>query len=200
MNNFKHGKREIEFWTTSGEVMDSAKRSETHISSSGGGGHVSRDGGYVAPPTIQSKVITKHEFWMKTDEGQEMPVQLEGLDIPLLPGQKVTMLSVKKKDKDSGHYATLINHSAGQYWPVSKAGTLLSNFKMDHQHALIFWLFTPAMAWLGASMTKELILGGGLFAGGYVLFHMIVNGMLNSGLNNKLDSHIDGLAKELLSQ
>lgn len=200
MNNFKHGKREIEFWTTSGEVMSSEKRSETHVSSSGGGGHVGREGGYVAPPTIQSEAITKHEFWMKTDEGKEMPVQLEGLDIPLLPGQKVTMLSAKKKGNDSGYYAALINHSAGQYWPVSKAETLLSNFKMQHQHALMFLLFTPAMAWLGSTVTREIILGGGLFAGGYAIFHIIVNFMLNVGLDNKLDSHIDGLAKELLSQ
>ncbi len=73
MESFIHNGKVIKFWPVSGIVLSTEKHSETHvkISSSGGGGTVGPSGGYVSPPQIssESKSVTHHEIWIKTDDG-----------------------------------------------------------------------------------------------------------------------------------
>ena len=83
--------KEFKFWTRTGEVISSNKRSETHIMSSGGGGHVDPQyGGHVAAAQVSSKVVTVHEFWFREENGKEIAVNMRDVNIPLAVGQKIT--------------------------------------------------------------------------------------------------------------
>ena len=82
MENYTHLNKEVVFWKITGEVMDSNKYSETHVSSSGGGGYVGGSGGHISAPRVSSRAVTNHEFWIRTQDGTEESVQLTGHDIP----------------------------------------------------------------------------------------------------------------------
>ncbi len=119
--NGKH----VRFAITSGEVMGSAKRSETHVYSTGGGGDIGPEGGRIDAPTIGSIVTTKHEFWLQTEQGNEVPVQLSAVDIPLRRGQFVTMISTSSIDNGRWVWVLLVNHNAGKYWKIRGAKDVL---------------------------------------------------------------------------
>lgn len=104
--------------TQTGVVADSQKWSETHVSSSNGGGYVSREGGYISAPTINSSSSTKHEFWLELEDGTEKPIRLSDVDIPLRVGQKITMISIKLVDKIDEYWCALYNHTAKEYHEI----------------------------------------------------------------------------------
>lgn len=111
--------KEFNFWTCTGEVISSNKTSETHIMSSGGGGHVDPQyGGHVAAAQISSKVITVHEFWFREENGNEVAVNMRDVNIPLAVGQKITLLLSGLVNEKSGYsyYVVLYNHSAKKHW------------------------------------------------------------------------------------
>ena len=113
--------KEFKFWTRTGEVISSNKRSETHIMSSGGGGHVDPQyGGHVAAAQVSSKVVTVHEFWFREENGKEIAVNMRDVNIPLAVGQKITLLfgSLINEKSGYGYSAMLYNHSAKKYWPI----------------------------------------------------------------------------------
>jgi len=120
---FEYKGREAEFSTLTGIVISSQRHSETHVTSSGGGGYVGSNGGYVSAPTVSSYAIDCHDFWLKTTSGEEVSVQLRGMNIPLREGQKVVMLLVKKP-KHSAKYAALINKTTNKYFILANAKEL----------------------------------------------------------------------------
>ena len=129
LESFKHNNKEIVFWEITGEVMSSNKHSETQVWSSGGGGYVGPQGGQVAAPTVQSRAITNHEFWLKTTDGKEKSIQLSDVDIPLREGQKITLICASEKGVDSGKYAVLINHNAEKHWYIRSCDSLLRSMR-----------------------------------------------------------------------
>ncbi|MCM2680716.1 hypothetical protein [Echinimonas agarilytica] len=130
MKNFKYKRKEVEFWSITGEILSQNKYSETHVHSSGGGGYVGKDGGHVSPPNVHSNTITNHEFWIKKSDGSEKSIQLSGHDIPLRPGQRITIISAGMKGKDSGYYSVLVNHHANEHWFLNKAEALNKQLKI----------------------------------------------------------------------
>lgn len=77
--------------TITGTVLFSEKHYQTHIAGHGGGGSVGPSGGYVAPATITSQSVEKHEFWIRTEDGLERAFVFLGADISLRPGQSVSI-------------------------------------------------------------------------------------------------------------
>lgn len=139
MKLFSHRGKHVEFWTITGEVLGSDKYSETHVTSSGGGGHVS---GYVGPnggtvsgrvdtPMVSSRSVTNHDFWIKTDNGQEKDIQLRGVDIPLRVGQKITLVSAGLKGRNKRWYAMLVNHNAGKRWIINRPEELNQKLNLE---------------------------------------------------------------------
>ncbi len=114
MKHFEHNGKKVEFSAVTGEVSGTRKLAETHVSSSGGGGYISQGSGFVSAPTITSKVVVKQEFFLKENGGKQVPIQLSGMDIPLMDGQKVTMISAGPGK--NGPWTHLVNHDAGLYW------------------------------------------------------------------------------------
>jgi hypothetical protein len=111
MKTFKFENKQLEFSGVSGDVIDQQKYSETHVSSSGGGGYVGPHGGHVSAPSIHSTAVTKQEFWLKADDGGEKAIQLSGVDVAIRTGQKITLISAKRVDKNDSYPIALINHT-----------------------------------------------------------------------------------------
>ena len=167
LESFNYKGKEIQFWEITGEVMSSSKHSETQVWSSGGGGSVGPQGGYVAAATVHSKAITNHEFWLLTADGKEKVIQLKDVDIPIREGQKITLIAAQEKDSETAYYSVLVNHNAEKYYIIQSAEklnelfkiftgfmsfkgffivfliSLLISFTSDHPFELFFWLFFP---------------------------------------------------------
>ncbi len=139
MELFSHRGKHVEFWTITGEVLGSEKYSETHVTSSGGGGHVSgyvgpnggTVGGHVDAPVISSQSVTNHDFWIRTVEGLEKDIQLKGVDIPLRVGQKITLVSAGLKGKNKRWYTMLVNHNAGKRWLINSPEELNQKLSLE---------------------------------------------------------------------
>lgn len=57
-------------------ITDPAKWSETHVSSSGGGGYVHpQHGGHVSAPQVSSTVLERSSYFVKTDNGREIELR-----------------------------------------------------------------------------------------------------------------------------
>jgi len=103
----------VRFYRTSGTVLDSKRSSETHVSSSGGGGYVGRYGGTVSAPTVHSNVVTTDDFWIETENGNEEKISMTNKDISLRNGQKISLFHAIADHKKEGPYILLLNHSDG---------------------------------------------------------------------------------------
>jgi hypothetical protein len=132
MDSFNWRGRSLTCGASSGVVLNSTKRTETNIRSSGGGvtsHHMPVGAGSHSMVTVSHPVITttntvKHEFWYRRDDGSEVAVKLSGPDIPLREGQRITLLSVGCPGAKGSFYSTLVNHAAGQHWTITGARAL----------------------------------------------------------------------------
>ncbi|MBO0399812.1 hypothetical protein ACK36F_07690 [Aeromonas veronii] len=209
MEDFTHCGKEVEFWQVTGEVLGSNKYSETHVSvsSSGGGGYVGPNGGHVSAPSVHStsSTITNHEFWIKTEDGLEKDIKLRGVDVPLRPGQKITLISAKRKGADNGWYSILVNHSAGKHWFINSAEELNKKLKLELLTGKSL-LIAGAIIWSVAYLTAPegyrgkswddaswgIALGA---AGIFIVYRLIIKLSRVSGLIKKLESHLESLAQ-----
>lgn len=147
----------------SGTVINSQKHSETHITSSGGGGYVGPNGGYVPAPKVQSQVQTTHEFWLRTANGVEKQFQFSNLNVPLCLNQEVTVLIASKPDGKQSWVVELINHNAKTRTSLIRPNKLVTQLDLDnvgwHTTFKIFGLAAAAVAsvmyWspVGAALT-----------------------------------------------
>lgn len=206
MESFKYKDKEIKFWRVTGEVIGQNKYSETHVSSSGGGGVVTNRGGYVSAPQVHSRAITNHEFWIKKEDGSEMSVQLSDVDIPLREGHKITLIGSRLSDQKKGPWAVLVNHSEGKHRYIARGEDLNQRFKfvrVTGLSALIaFFLFFLILN-LGPGF-----LGGELkafyWATGITLSYFVPNAIFKlsrvNDLNADIDRHLESLAQETYKQ
>ena len=110
------------FSKTTGVVLEGGanKHVETHIHGSGGGGYIStvngNGGGYIAPIQVSSANIVNQEFWIKAEDGSEVPIKLHNSDIPLRPGQKISMVSAVSESTNNSWWVMLVNHTSGQHY------------------------------------------------------------------------------------
>ena len=108
MKDLTINKNTFSFDSITGEVLSQNKFSETHVSGGGGGG----SHGHTRSVSISSQAITKHEFWIKTDDGREEAIQLSGADVAIREGQRISLITIWNPSKDTGHYAMIVNHTA----------------------------------------------------------------------------------------
>ncbi|NVK25944.1 MAG: hypothetical protein HWE10_13540 [Gammaproteobacteria bacterium] len=194
MENFKHKNKDIEFWSETGEILGQNKYSETHVSSSGGGGYVGKHGGHVSAPQVHSTTVTNHEFWIKKEDGSEKSVQLAGHDIPLREGQKITLISAGVKGKDSGYFSVLVNHNANKHWFINKAGPLNRHLKIDQATGKSI-LIAGGLWWLVAEVTGS-VETGAVIAGAFVVYRLATKFFRISKMIKALDKHLESLAQQ----
>jgi len=191
MENLKIGNQEFEFFSYTGEVLSQDKFSETHVSGGGGGGAH----GHSRDVHVSSRVVTKHEFWLKTDDGKEVSVQLTGHDIPLREGQRVTVVYMQNVQFDTGYAALLINHTSDEYWklirvtdmawlrvPIPAAAFWFKGLAVFMVPAFVFGFNHPEHG-------MEAILSGelwALIAGGWWLFLGFIAIYIRNGIKTPL--------------
>jgi hypothetical protein len=166
--DFTWGDRHLKFELFTGTVMSSSKWSETHVSSSGGGGYLHGGSGQVSAPTVSSTVKSKHEFWVQTPDGHQIPVQLTDADFPLMPGQLITLVNTPSANKPAEHRWTYVrNHSAKQSWVLNESTTAAA----ASLHPMRPWsiALTVALLLLGFFVTGIFVFAAIIY-GGYRLF------------------------------
>ena len=79
-------------------IAGASNWSETRVrgSSSGGGGYIGPYGGTISAPSvsISSTVTSKHQFFLVSDDGQEIPVTLSNASLATRDGQVADAISV----------------------------------------------------------------------------------------------------------
>lgn len=211
-------KKKVKFWTITGEVISSAKRSDTYVSGSTSGynGQVYGD--------VNSNVVVAHEFWLRKPDGTEEEVQLHGHDIPLREGQKVTMLLARPDGRKRGFYVALINHTAGKYWLLEdNAIEIVDDLQETHLGGflqvvfgslflwsvygfVLVWPFTLLVMLLTWGNTKNPLFGPLIFLGGVYMVYLCLRSIKRNFSADtkwvecweKLKAHIRGLAEEIL--
>ncbi|WP_228520055.1 hypothetical protein [Aeromonas hydrophila] len=127
------------------------------------------------------------------------------MDVPLRPGQKITLISAKRKGADEGLYSILVNHSAGKHWFINSAEELNKKLKLElltGKSLLIAGAITWGIAYLTApegyrgkswdDASWEIALGA---AGIFIVYRLIVKLSRVSGLIKKLESHLEDIAQ-----
>lgn len=195
MHDFTHGDKTVEFTALIGEVVGSEKFSETHVSSSGGGGYVGKHGGHVRPAQITSTSVINHEFWVRTDTGVERDVKLKGRDIPLRAGQRITLISARRKGgAGSSCYSVLVNHSAKKQWFMC-SGPLLGKFlglAPFNFKALFFTIaLCVALGYVTGSEEIAYFLGGV-----YFIYRFYVDYKRHTAMVKQLNEHLEQLVQQ----
>lgn len=205
MESFKHGKKEVAFYTVTGEVLGNDKYSETHVSSSGGGGYVGQYGGHISAPQVSSRTTTNQEIWIKTESGSEKSIQLKGYDIPMRPGHKITVISAGNKDADSHWYTAIVNHSTEKHWLLNKADDLNKLLKIELatgksllMAVLMFFCLLFFMALVaqdfGNTGTGQMIMWGTPI--GFFIYRVIVKNTRASNMCKALNLHLENIVKQ----
>ena len=208
MESYNHGKKTVEFATITGEVLGSDKHSETHVSSSGGGGYVGREGGYVRASQVHSSTVTNHEFWLRTEDGKEEDVKLKGYDIPLRAGQKITLITATTPEAKNYYYSVLFNHNAGKHWIIANGSKLTQRLNLESasgRSLLYAGIAAVGMKYISGPYASDLIqvsnFESWLYAIGTFVGVMVLRAVRKiirlNNVGKNLDSHIKKLAASI---
>jgi len=120
MQSFEYRGKVLQYYSVTGKIAGSSKRSETYTS---GGGE---RGGVVQP--IRSTVVRLQDFFVQLDDGREVPYQLRGADIPVRDGHTVSMIS-GSVDGNTFLPVRLVNYNTGEVWPAESDDSLAVRWK-----------------------------------------------------------------------
>jgi hypothetical protein len=134
----------------------SQRWTSTEIQSSGGGGYINPTyGGYIAPPTISSKVTQheKTEFWVQDTDGKQQRFSFLHEEFPVAQGHRVRIIwGGSTKNKDKGNYLFANNLTSGYRQYFDKLDGMYSwpfnhrLIKMPIIFSAIFFV-APALVW-----------------------------------------------------
>ena len=200
MKSLFHKNTEIAFSSVTGTVLDGQeKRSETHISSSGGGGYVGQSGGRVSAPTIHSSVTTKHEFWIELENGTEKAIQLSGCDIPLKTGHKITLVSVDKSKKSEKFYTFLVNHNTKETYEMVLGDQINDLYRLD-QSSLPDKLIPFILSWTCLGLIVLTSLFGALVGSIGIVVMIAVLMKKKKRMENLINQHLLELSEVVLEK
>jgi hypothetical protein len=207
MQGFNYHGKQIDFFRITGEVIDSEKRSETHVHGGGGGGEISGWGGSVTgkinPVSISSSTTLHHNVWIKTEDGSEKNISLPGnRDVPLRIGHKITIVLALFKGKQIS--PILINHTANLHHILINGAALNHLFNIKQVSVLIyfmaFWLAILLIPLLG-NLFNAIIegWGGGIgfIAGPAVTIVLMQKTFIKKQkeVDSRLQSHLEQLVR-----
>jgi hypothetical protein len=198
MQIFKYQEKNIIFSVIQGVVLGQTKYTETHVSSSGGGGYVGKHGGKIEAPTIDSEIITKHEFWIKKSDGVEQCIKLTDCDIPVRTGQHVSVISAKLQDSNKKQFVALINHNAKRHWMINTAEEL--NKQLGIETITGMSLMISIGIWFLLGMLFSSVIFGGLVAFITLATRAIMKTNKITEVNDNLKKHITQLIRDTESQ
>lgn len=145
--------KKVTFYVNSGEVLDTNKYSETHVSSSGGGGYVGRYGGHVDAPRVSSDVYVNQDVWIKEEDGSEIPVQFSDFNAPIRATNKIAIINAECNNMVLP--LRVINFSQrSRCYDAADGREMLEEFnlhKMTGLSFLVLFLIIPALVLVGSS-------------------------------------------------
>lgn len=92
-----------------GKVLSINNWSDTHVSSSGGGGYVGQHGGYVHAPTVHSSVVQRARLFSKSESGEEKQFDLSHIDVPFREGNNILIIYGSEVSAENGPYLYVEN-------------------------------------------------------------------------------------------
>ena len=199
----KIGEKIIEIITIRGEVIDSSKAEITHVEGGGGGGGGVGGNVNVAPVHISSYSTTKHEFWIKREDGIEVSIILNDSNLRVRTGQIVTNISIRLKGSESTYLMIVVNHSSGMWQFIAYDSTL---HKIVSEK-LIGWLriiFLPLLIILCSNIVPEALFMPAFTLGPLLFIYLIVSRRQrvsqNKSLVKELYEHLTGMADTILRE
>jgi hypothetical protein len=112
------GDRIIDLYNFHGEVVDEKKWATTQVS---GGGSTTQATGYASNAPITSATTTHDQFFVRSDDGQEMAVETANAGLALRKGHRVTVFWGIIKGNESGPYVAIDNHTTGNLTKIDSA-------------------------------------------------------------------------------
>lgn len=195
MNEIKCGSKVFEFKVVTGYILSDKKHSETKVWSSGGGGYVGRYGAFVEAPEVHSQAITCQEFWLASENGNEEYVQIQGADIPLREGQKVSIIYLSEKGKPDSYHVLLINHNANKYW-FTKGIPANYLFHLSQDAILLRGIIYYVLAVI---VTCTFFGRDGFGISIFIAFPLLVFKLIKNGrLAKKMLDHLESLPEKIL--
>ncbi len=145
---FRHFDHELYFFALTGQVLDTQKRSNTHLSAShahsastGGyvyGGYGSMGGSTNSSVHISSYNTTEHEFWIKLSDGSEACFGFSDSNIQMRAGQWLTLIFVRPADTKNGLLCAIYNHASKAYQTVMSADAINRRFALHTEQPGFF--------------------------------------------------------------
>ncbi len=112
------GDRVIDLYNFHGEVVEEKKWSTTQIS---GGGSTTQATGYASNAPITSATTTHDQFFVRSDDGQEMAVETTNSGLALRKGHRVTVFWGIVKGNERGPFVAILNHTTGDLTKMDSA-------------------------------------------------------------------------------
>ena len=102
-------------WTcqVTGEVKHTDRAFETIVRSSGGGGSVGPNGGYVSAPRLDSTSVAHQNLFVRDDSGAEHSFAWSGWTLPVRSGNRVSVMWGGPKGANEGKYLAAANLDTG---------------------------------------------------------------------------------------
>lgn len=124
--SFVHLEKELFFFTITGQVLDTQKRSEMQMHTShhhnGGGGYIYNGTGGVSGGSssmhLSCHTTTAHEFWIKTLDGKEACFGFPDSRVQMRNSQWLTLVFVGVRGTNQGVMCSIYNHAAQEHMRV----------------------------------------------------------------------------------
>lgn len=125
---FTAGGKEFSFTSYSGTVLADKRLSETHITTSGGGGTIRNGEGDVSAPKVSSNIVTNQDIWLRDNAGNECVLRLKGCDIPVLEKQRISV--VVFHCGDYSNEILLFNHNMKTWHGLCSLGNYAQRYEL----------------------------------------------------------------------
>jgi hypothetical protein len=126
--------KEYRIYSVTGKVLDAKKHYETRVSGGGGGGYSHQGSGYTAPVSISSTTVIHDIIFLLDKDGKEHAIELTNFDITSRESNEMTAVWAIKKNKKSGPYVAIINHTLSK---ISFNGTKIFLMMVPHWLLLV---------------------------------------------------------------
>lgn len=174
----------IGFFLKSGTVVDNKVWSETEVSSSSL---------FTNVPRISSKVTTKKEIWIRSDDGKEFNIA-GNEHIKVNDGHKVTV--VYAGFKDLGWPVCIVNRTTNYWHPVNRAEWFVKQ-KLGLTPVGILVYVGPPVALIMLGLKFGGMLGAVLAVPWLFIAFMFRAGIMDTVYKKRFEKHIKLVAESL---
>lgn len=133
--------------------------SETHVHGGGGGGHINRGYGYIAPTQVSSSASEQHlnQFWVRGLEDTETHFQVRNKSFAVAPGHEVIVAWGAAKGRDEGDLLFAANLTSNTTVDLLGEGRGWYNWAEDNKLVTTPVLYTGLFTWLPRVITILII-------------------------------------------